>query len=589
MTAFSACTTGGGGGYVNPLSNAVIKCETKDAEEVTETGATLCGHLSVEDGLANVANAWFVIGTKEITLEATGKKVTVNSINLVDGGFDGDIEAEATNLKSATTYYYIACASVDGKISKGDVKSFTTGGSGDNPGGGDQDKPSVQISTGASGSIKENYATLSGTITLKGGASVEAFGVMFSTNETPLSSNSTKSQAEEKDASGNFTIIATDLVPATKYFYRAYYIQDGSTTVADAIKNFTTASPSIETFAASDIDMTIATVSGKLTTIATDLGAEVWFLYGTGGLNTVDALMATGTKAASTLNGDGSFSTGLSGLEKGYTYHYVAVTKIAGKEFYGSVKSFKTIGPELSVSVTDPESVWSDSATGITCSYEVVRPGDSDVVSGLFYCTHSFDTAHGIPEDAVVFIEGPKSYNIKRIATGKTYYYAAFAGFGDLVFYSEVKSFSTPAVSVSLTEFNISNISATSADVSVKVTANHIPPIFLIGSSDPTWFGPILIYKEGGLSSQELKSWNGQNDPSYNFYGFSFDPTAMSISNGSWSVYWKAAPTPLKPALKPNTYYGFGIVYTYQNLEGDAVQFFHATPNAVINFTTPAE
>ena len=167
---------------MNPLSNAVVNCVTKDAENVAETSATLCGHLSVEDGFANVASVWFIIGDKESTLEATGKKVVANNIKLVDGAFDGDIEAKATDLLKATTYFYIACASVDGKIGKGNVKSFTTGGSGDTPGGdtpggdtpggdtpggdtpggdtpggdtpgggGEQDKPSVEISTGASG------------------------------------------------------------------------------------------------------------------------------------------------------------------------------------------------------------------------------------------------------------------------------------------------------------------------------------------------------------------------------------------------------------------------------------------------------
>lgn len=604
--AFS-CTTGGGG-YVNPLSNAVVNCVTKDAENIAETSATLCGHLSVEDGFANVASVWFIIGDKESTLEATGKKVVANNIKLVDGAFDGDVEAKATDLQKATTYFYIACASVDGKIGKGNVKSFTTGGSGDTPGGdtpggdtpggdtpggdtpgggGEQDKPSVEISTGASGSIKENYATLSGKITLKGGASVESFGVMYSTDETPISANSTKIQADEKDASGNFTVIATGFAPDTKYYYRAYYVQDGSTTVADDIKNFTTAAPSVETLDASGIDMTTAIVSGKLTSIATDLDAEAWFLYGLSGLNTVEALKAAGTKASASFVSGNTFSTGLSGLKKGYKYNFVAVTKISGKEFYGSVKNFKTIGPELSVSVSDPGSVWADYAAGITSSYEVVRPGDGEVTSGLIYCTHSFDPAQDVPSDAVVMAEGPKAYDIKRIVPGTKYYYAAFAGYGDLVFYSEVKSFSTPALSVSLTEFNVSNISAVSADVTVKVTANHVPAIFFT-NGESMWFGPIIIYKEGGLSSQELKSWNGELDSSFGYYFLGHNPIAMSISNGYWSDYYYASPTPLKPALKPNTTYGLGVVWLYQNQEDGPRQFFYSA-NPVITFKTLAE
>lgn len=600
---------------VNSILNPDLdtSCSTYDADPVQGTSATLNGYAVIKNAIAKQAQAWFMIGTDESSLYTSGKKVPASNLNITDGKYSGEIKAVATGLNVKTKYYFQAYVLVDGVMEKGLVLSFTTaekdgvgggvtpggdtpgGGTpggdtpgGDTPGGGgEQDKPSVEISTGASGSIKENYATLSGKITLKGGASVESFGVMYSTDETPISANSTKIQADEKDASGNFIVIATGLAPDTKYYYRAYYVQDGSTTVADDIKNFTTAAPSVETLDASGIDMTTAIVSGKLTSIATDLDAEAWFLYGLSDLNTVEALKADGTKASASFVSGNTFSTGLSGLKKGYKYNFVAVTKISGKEFYGSVKNFKTIGPELSVSVSDPGSVWADYAAGITSSYEVVRPGDGEVTSGLIYCTHSFDPAQDVPSDAVVMAEGPKAYNIKRIVPGIKYYYAAFAGYGDLVFYSEVKSFSTPALSVSLTEFNVSNISAVSADVTVKVTANHVPAIFFT-NGESMWFGPIIIYKEGGLSSQELKSWNGELDSSFEYYFLGHNPIEMSFSNGYWSDYYYASPTPLKPALKPNTTYGLGVVWFYQNQEDGPRQFFYSA-YPVITFKTLAE
>ena len=590
LWVLTACSSGSSGGG-NIFSKVKVELTTGKAGGISDNGATLHASVDITEASSKIANAWFLTGTDSEKVTSKGSKSDAGKIDLEEGAFSGKFNAEVKGLKAGTKYYYTAVVQVDGKTFFGDVNSFTTTGSGGEGGEGGEgggETQQITIKTGASSNIKENSASLSATITIPSGMDTPVFGIMFAAGEEPSGANATKVPASQIDQQGNFTISATGLTPATKYYYKAYFTE-GSLDKVGSTSDFTTASISISTMPASNIDMKTATINGKLTTLASvsSLSPEVWFLWGKG-LVTLDDLKSGGTKAASTIGQDGSFHADLSGLTGGYTYHYVAVTKILGKEYYGSVTSFKTIGPEVTLTISDPTVYGADFAFGISASYTVVRAGEGSLKCGMIYCSHSFNPEQGIPADAVVTdpatVSGTSfTKDFHNLPVAAPCYYAAYAYYSDdLMFFSPVKSFTTSEVYVNVTLNNTAaNITANSAEVTGLVSTNLDPP-----STIGTHFSVLFLYKEGSMSESEFKSWTIENmlntSAPIKFAPYSYNIISGMSTGGSWTAQIK---TNFPSKLNANTSYTVGAVAIYQKTTKDPVQYQYFFSNRM-SFTT---
>lgn len=98
---------------------------------------------------------------------------------------------------------------------------------------------------------------------------------------------------------------------------------------------------------ASGVTCFIAKLNGSLTVESEkQLSQSVSFLY-SDSARTVEELKASGKKVPAELTEDGSFTSALSKLGSNTTYFYVACAEVSEKEYYGEVKSFKTVDLHL--------------------------------------------------------------------------------------------------------------------------------------------------------------------------------------------------------------------------------------------------
>ena len=306
--------------------NAVtIECTTSEASEITANSATLEGTVSFSNAEAEQADAWFLIGQDEKQLTAKGEKIPAGTLST--GAY---VYVSAYDLEPQTTYYYVLCASIDGKEATGKVKSFTT-----------LAKAQVKIVTAEAENVTQTKAVLSGY--LEGVQTDDAmFGVMYSSNED--FSHVTYLNATELDENNKFTITATDLFAHTKYYYKAYLSLDEF--ITGEVKTFTTLDygVTVTTEDATDVDYFNATLHGTLSVDSEDpLGTSVWFLYSDEG-STLEELRSACHEIHLELAEDGSFTLPLTSLSYNTTYYYVACSNVHYMDFYGEIKSFKTTG-----------------------------------------------------------------------------------------------------------------------------------------------------------------------------------------------------------------------------------------------------
>lgn len=311
----------------NDVTNDVtIVCVTSEASEITIESATLNGAVSFSNAKAEQADVWFLIGQEENNLAAKGKKISAGKAPTTGG----PVSVSVNDLEPETTYYYMLCTSVDNQEANGKVESFTT-----------LQEAKLAIVTADAENITETTAVLSGLIDGKQKEGV-SFGIIYSSNENLERPDYLSSQ--ELDANNKYTTTATDLFPATKYYYQAYLEQDGNIISMGEIKSFTTLdfSVTVSTEEVTDIDHFKATLHGSLTVQSVDpLNKAVWFLY-SDKCSTIMELIGNCREEHLDLAEDGSFTLSLSSLKYNTTYYYVACTNVHYRDFYGEVKSFHT-------------------------------------------------------------------------------------------------------------------------------------------------------------------------------------------------------------------------------------------------------
>ena len=584
------CTTPGGG-YSFPVSNASVEVTTNEADGIGESGATLHGRVSIEDATAKQANVWFVLATSEKGLSGmTAAKVGSQNVDLTDGAYTGDFEADATKLKADTQYFFQAVAYVDGKTVKGDAKSFTTDGSGQGGGGGGEgggeggggQTGQISIKTGGAANVKENSADLSGTITIPSGMETPAFGIMYAAGENPTSSNATKIPATQLESNGSFTVKAANLTPGTLYYFKAYFTESGVDKVG-SVANFTTPTPSVEAQAASNISNYAGTINGKLTVIATDLNPEVWFMVGNDASN-----LGTKINPATAPGTDGSFQANLSNLDFGTTYYYKAMAKILDKEYSSEVKSFSPKGPQFSAVTGNAENITPTTAD-IKAQLSVTTPleGSHTVITKMVFAAKSFSLNGGIPDDdalTVYNLSNPDSngnfvLNISSLTPGTTYYYAAVMYYEDYPARTftagQVRSFTTKVDIYAVTTEAASSITSNSAVLNGSFRTN-VP---LASGRVPTAF---FGYAQGDHSAvNDLRDKFESNPDSLTpdemaiLLGFYQDAAAQQLlvtnigspsynsSTGEWTYTWSMTLSGLSPA----TTYSYHTVFFYNSNE----------------------
>ena len=192
------------------------------------------------------------------------------------------------------------------------------------------------VTTANVSAITQTSATSGGNVTSDGGEDVIARGVCWNTSADPTISNS---KTSDGTGIGTFTSTLSQLTPGNTYYLRAYATNEAGTGYGNQV-TFTTNAIVLTTVATTGVTVTgtTAVVSGYITS---DGGASVTargICWGTTANPTVE-----GNKTSEG-SGTGSFSSTITGLSHGVTYHARAYATNSAGVAYGDDKIFSASG-----------------------------------------------------------------------------------------------------------------------------------------------------------------------------------------------------------------------------------------------------
>jgi hypothetical protein len=322
-------TNSAGTGYGTALSFTTSSpvlptLTTTSISAIGQTGASGGGTISADGGASVIARGvcWNTTGTP-----------TISDSHTTDGTGTGSFTSSLSGLSLNTLYFVRAYATNSAGTAYGAAVSFTT-----------LNATVATVSTDSITFVTQTTAIGHSTISSNGGASITARGICWNTTGSPSISDS---HSSDSSGTGTFTSSLSSLIPGTVY-YAAAYATNSIGTAYGSVKSFTTLSlslPAVTTSSPTSITTSSAACGG---TVTADGGATVTargVCWNTSGTPTIsDSHTSNGT-------GTGSFSSSLTSLTSGTTYHVRAYATNSVGTAYGADSSFQTISTAQADSV----------------------------------------------------------------------------------------------------------------------------------------------------------------------------------------------------------------------------------------------
>ena len=201
-------------------------------------------------------------------------------------------------------------------------------------------KPTVSM-TSVEG-VTFNSAALRGAIASVGSSQVAHHGFVWSTTEQPTLETAEKCDLGNTQTAKDFTYNATNLLPSTTYYVRAYAENDEGIAYSEQ-QRFTTREyvtpPTVETGSVTDIQQQQANVTGTLVATGTSAGVTA---YGHVWSKHQDPTTSDNKTDFGATTQTGDFSSTLTGLDYNTTYYVRAYATNEGGTTYGKEVSFPT-------------------------------------------------------------------------------------------------------------------------------------------------------------------------------------------------------------------------------------------------------
>ncbi len=487
-----------------------VTLNTFAVTNISNSSATFHGEI-IEIGTPKYTERGFVYSKSSMpTISTTIKKIT-SPVTDYDS-----YEENVTGLIEGSTYYVRAYAVNGGKTaySTNEV-SFVA------------EKNTINaptVTTSSATNITTSSATIGGNVTSDGGATVIERGVCYSTSSSnPTTSNNKKTAGSGQ---GNFTVNLSNLSAGTKYYVRAYAINEIGTSYGPTI-SFTTEEPSyskptVTTSSATNVTTSSATIGGNVTSDGGTTVTERGVCYSTSSSNPT-----TSNSKKSAGSGLGNFTVNLSNLSAGTKYYVRAYAINEVGISYGSTISFTT---EEEPSYSKP-TVTTSSATNVTTSSatiggNVTSDGGTTVTErGVCYSTSSSNPTTSNNKKSAGSGLGNFTVNLSNLSAGTKYYVRAYAINEVGTSYGSTISFTTEqSSSTNNTENGHQYVDL---GLSVKwATCN-------VGTTKPEGYGDYFAWGE-------TRSKSYYNGSSYTYYD---NPTTLPLSadaaRANWGGKWR--------------------------------------------------
>ncbi|MCC6525909.1 MAG: hypothetical protein IT373_24895 [Polyangiaceae bacterium] len=458
---------------------------TSAATAVTSSGATLNGTANPR---GDATTGWFryALTNPGTCNDAFGTRAPLVGGSALGAGTTAVAMSQVlSGLSPGATYYYCAIAQNALGLSFGGLLAFTT------------TAPPTTITLPAT-PIGSTSATLNGSVNPNGyattgwfrysavdpGACDTAFGT--ATGVTTLGAGTSPVALPQP---------ITSLSPATTYYFCAI-AQSAAGTSLGALLAFTTsaAPPSVTTVAAANVTDTTADLEATVNPNGDDTTG--WFRFGTAHPGTCNDIFGTrlptsGGSALGAGNAPQSLALPATGLVAGTTYYYCALASNAFGTSLGTVLSFTTASPPVTVTLAatavdsagatlngqvDPNGA----ATTAWFRYSATDPGACDDAFGT-RAPSIGGSALGSGSTAV-----PYSESLIGLSTGTTYYFCAIGQSVLGTTFGTVMSFTTLAAPTTTTTAATS-ITASSATLNGLANPNLLATTgwFRYSTTDP--------------------------------------------------------------------------------------------------------
>lgn len=203
-------TTGISTEYGNEVSftteKGLAQISTSTATNIGTTSVTLGGNVSFDGGLSV---------TERGVVWSTSQNPTTSSSKKTNGTGEGEYTCDITGLYPGTIYYFRAYAINSAGTVYGEEKSFTT---------------NIALATVTTASVTDITVTTAkcgGNITNAGGGNITAKGIVWSTEQNPTISLSTRTT--DGSGTGSFNSNLANLKKGQIYYVRAYATNEAGT------------------------------------------------------------------------------------------------------------------------------------------------------------------------------------------------------------------------------------------------------------------------------------------------------------------------------------------------------------------------
>lgn len=363
------------------------------------------------------------------------------------------------------------------------------------------------VTTTAVTAVTTTGASTGGDVTSDGGAEVTARGVCYGTTANP---DITGPHTTDGAGTGPFTSTLTGLAAGTPYHVRAYATNSEGTAYGNDVTFTTTAivGATVTTTAVTDITSTTAKSGGNVTADGGDAVTARGICWGPD-LNPdlTDDFTTDGS-------GPGVFTSNITGLEPGQTYHVRAYATNSAGTTYGPDVEFSTPGEVATV--TTAAITNNTTGTSVTAGGNVTADGGATVSArGICWSTDPMPDLTDNVVNATAGGTGVFTCLIEDLDPYTTYYVRAFAtntagnAFGDQV------TFLTP-----LADIDGNTYTAVTIGTQVWMGENLKTTHFNDGTEIP--YVPVA------------GDWIGLGDAAYCYYGndsVTYKPTFGAIYN----------------------------------------------------------